>query len=227
MAVLVWGTGAALAGRPAATWVWLSIGALNRETALVLAAVTALVGLDTPRRRHYLAWAGLMLVSYLLVRQMVVWVWPDNPGPPLHFTVEGRYRVLNNLEWLAEPEHAITFVASLSFVPLAWWMSWSFIPVTLRRLHGLVLLMLGALLVLANAYEPRAFGEVVVLSWMAIGVGLGRWLDGAGRCDDTRLPWLRWFDRASGLVVVLGFVCFVGLLHAYRFLPVAQWPMPR
>jgi hypothetical protein len=82
--------------------------------------------------------------------------------------------------------------------------------VALRRLHLPALLLVLGLMVVGNAYEPRAFGEALVLSWMAISAGLVRWLGEDEPCPPADEPgWLRRLDRTGAMVLLLAFIAVV------------------
>lgn len=230
MAFVVWGVGALLRGRMRTALAIVAVGALNREGVLLLAPAALLLWpRSVPEARRALAWAVLLFATHWAVRQGIALALPDNPGPPIHFTIDERYRLFTNFEWLADPWHAIRFLASLSFLPLVWVVLWLDIPHPLRRLHVLAMVMLCALLVVANAYEPRAFGEWIVLSWVVLFVGVHRRIEGRTpdpACLDDRSRWLRWFDALAAPMIVLAFVGFAWALGRWSFLPIAQWPMP-
>ena len=79
-------------------------------------------------------------------------------------------------------------------------------------------------LVVANVYEPRAWGEAVYL------VGLPAAMALLGRLPADRPGRPRWLvivDRHTLTVALLGFIAFVVALREWGFLPVAQWPMPK
>jgi hypothetical protein len=93
------------------------------------------------------------------------------------------------------------------------------VPADLQRLHIPALAASLGLMVVANAYEPRAFGEVVVLAWIAVAAGVGRWLQETVEPAPARPTWLLLVDRlaAPGLLA-LAAVLTLGL-HRWAFLP--------
>lgn len=221
MAFVAAGTLLALQRRFAIACVVTAIAALNRESALLVPACVAVLSLhETAVRRRALPWAGLMVVTYAVVRWGIAAALPDNRGPSLHIALEGRYRLFNNLEWLADPAHAIAFVGSLGFLPLLWVAVRRHVPSDLQRLGGPALAAVLGLAVVANVYEPRAFGEPIVLGWIAVATGLGRWLLEAPREAGAPRPgWLVLFDRATAPALVFLFVAFTLALQRWTFLP--------
>lgn len=230
MALLVLGLGTIERRRLGLGFAVAALAALNRESALLLPVAAVL--LDPPRGPDWrvpLARAAALLAVVLGVRIGVALALPDNPGPPLHFTVGGGgYRVLNNLRWLADPLHLLVTVPSLGAWPLLWPCLAGHVEARWRRLWALAWLQTAGLLVVANIYEPRAFGEVLVLAHLPACVGLSRWLGLVPSIDEPEDPrWLRIFDRHGVWLIALAFVLFVLALVRWSLLPVAQWPMPR
>ncbi|MEM9460771.1 MAG: hypothetical protein AAGF11_41795 [Myxococcota bacterium] len=242
MALLMLGIGAVERQRLGLCLGIAVVAALNRESALVLPVAAVL--LDPPGGvaggvaggpawslawRRPLARVAALLSVVLAVRVAVALALPGNPGPPLHFTVgDGGYRVFNNLRWLADPRHALLVIPSLGAWPLAWpCLAW-WVDARWRRLWTLAWLQTAGLLVVANIYEPRAFGEVLATAYLPTVFGLARWLGVVPAVDEPPRPgWLRWLDRHGVWLLALAFVLFVLALRQWSLLPVAQWPMPR
>ncbi|MCA9650023.1 MAG: hypothetical protein KC501_08950 [Myxococcales bacterium] len=229
MALLVAGVGAIDRQR----WGWAMaitlLAALNRESAILLPAAALLLAPPRPGRgRPELARVAGLLAVVLVTRTAIAMALPDNPGPPLHFTVSGHYRVLHNLRWLSDPLHLLVTLPSLAAWPLLWPMLAGSVEPRWRRMWLLAWGQTAGLLVLANIYEPRAFGEVLVLAVLPTAIGVARWLGLIPQAEPRERPaWLRLLDRHGAWLVALAFALFVLALRQWEFLPVAQWPMPR
>lgn len=229
MALLVAGIGAIDRGR----WGWAAaitlLAALNRESAILLPAAALLLAPPRSGRwRPALARVASLLAVVLVARVGIGLALPDNPGPPLHFTVSGGYRVLHNLRWLADPRHALITIPSLAAWPLAWALLARVVEPRWRRMWLLAWGQTAGLMVLANIYEPRAFGEVLALAVLPTAIGIARWLGLAEELPEEERPWwLRLLDRHGVWLVAVVFAVFVLALRQWEFLPVAQWPMPR
>lgn len=205
--MLVIALGVYLAAHDRPKWALLltALGALNRETAIVVPAVFAVMRwADATNRRRTLAWCGLMVVAFVVVREGIAFALPNNPGESVRWVLDGKWRVLSNLGWLSDIRHAFGFLGGLALLPLLWALVWRHVPATLRRLHVLVLALLGGLLLVANAYEPRAFGAVIILSYLAAAVGTWHYATGTPApvptADDR---WTHIFDRFAALAVLL------------------------
>ena len=191
-----------------------AVAALNRETAILVPVVTlALCVGRSDDRRRLLAWCGLMLVAYVMVREAVAMTVPSH-GDPIRWSVQGQWRVVSNLRWLAEPTAALRFLGSLGMLPLLWWWRRRDVDAQLHRLHLPALALGCGLLFVANVYEPRAFGEVMVLAWIPVVVGLARWIQGRHREDEPARPrWLSVIDRVGAPILLVGTVIAIALFH--------------
>jgi len=222
LAIAVW---AAVRRRFAVACAAAALGAFNRETALlVVPLLLAVHAHDADARRRAWAWAELTVALVIVARIAIGVLLPDNPGPPLHFTIgRGDYRLFNNLRWLAKPSHWAWFVAYVGALPLVWPLLRRRIPGPLHRVALVGLAYFVAALVVANIYEPRAWGESVYLVSLAVVAGV------LGRAEPSvTLPrWLARVDRWAAPLMLIALALFVAALSRYRFLPVAQWPMPK
>jgi hypothetical protein len=197
------------------------VAALNRESALLIPLVLVALRIsDEPDRRGLWAWVAAGIGVVVLVRVGIELVRPDNPGPPLHFTVHGGYRVHENLAWLGDAGHVLQALAWGGWLLLVWpWRArvagWPW-----RRLGAVASLWLATAMVVANVYEPRAFGETVALGWLVV-------VAGPPHAASRRTPALRWFDVVSAWGPWLLLAAIAVSLHHWAWLPIAQWPMPK
>ncbi len=216
VAVVVASVAAVARGRYGACVVLAGIGALNRESAgLVPLVMLALRLDDEPDRRGLLAWTSAATAAVIAARVYVAMRWPDNPGPALHLTVSGTYRILHNVRWLAEPTHVLQLLGWGGWLVLAWPWAARRAGWPLRRLGAVAWTWLAAAFVVANVYEPRAVGEAFGLAWVVVahapGVG-----------GDRRSPIARRFDVAYGWLVLAGLVALAVSLAHSPWLPVAR-----
>lgn len=207
MALLVVGVGLVQRER----WRWLmivaAVAALNRESALLLPLVVlGCAARDERGWRPLVALAAGVLAVVLAVRLTVAVAWPDNPGDAVHLRVEGQYRLLHNLDWLRRPANFASTVVSLGLWPLLWPLLARYVEPGVRRLWTIAWLYTGALLVVANIYEPRAFGEPLALAFVPTVIGVVAWMRGEGPGAQAGPPvpqWLRVLDRYAWLCVVV------------------------
>lgn len=212
------------------------VGAFNRETAVLVPLFVVALSLHDSRERPVaIAWAQLMLAGFIVARLTVTMVFPDNPGPPLHFTIGGgEYRVESNLRWLAKVRNWPWLLVYLGALVPAWPVVHRRVPGPLHRVALLGAAFLIASMVVANVYEPRAWGEGVYLICVGVTVGalspkpFSRSGSAPHRLSLPSVPqrWLAILDRYTLLALLLGFSAFVLALRAWQFLPIAQWPMP-
>jgi hypothetical protein len=177
------------------------IGAYNRESVALVPLLGVALRLDRSPLRPTIAWAILTGLAYAAARASIDWIVPEAPGARLHVWFGDELRLLHNLRWLADLRHQLIWWASLAFLPLAWLAVRRWIPPDLHRTHVVALFGLGGLLVVANAYEPRVYAELIVLGWCAVWTGAWRWA--TGEPVSPRAPgWIGVFDRAAAVVLV-------------------------
>src|SRR5690606_20725827 len=135
--------------------------------------------------RRLIAPTLAMLAACAAGRVAVAVALPDNPGKALHFAIgKNTPRWLHNLEWLADPVHWLWLPMYFALLPLAWALLWPQISGPHRRLGLVALAYFAALMPVANIYEPRVYGEILVLLYIPAAVAACRWL----RAGDTLAP---------------------------------------
>lgn len=153
--------------------------ALNRESAALIPAIAlALHG------RRAIRPALAMFAAYAAARVAVALALPDNPGLPLHFAIgKNTPRWLHNLEWLADPVHWLWLPMYFALLPLVWALLWRQIAPPQRRLGLVALAYFAALMVVANIYEPRVYGEILIILYIPAAAAVCRWLRAADTLD--------------------------------------------
>jgi hypothetical protein len=186
MALLAGGIALVAARRFAAAAALCFVAALNRESAALIPAAALAMHVGTGSPGHVLGdmkkCAGpvaAMLGACVAARLLVAAALPDNAGPALHFFLgKDTPRWLHNLEWLYDPLHWLWLPAYFAFLPVVWLLLWRWIAPPDRRLGLVAAAYFAALLPVANIYEPRVFGEILVLLYIPAAVALCRWLRG-------------------------------------------------
>ena len=109
---------------------------------------------------------------------------PESRGPALHFYLgKDTPRWLHNLEWLGDPLHLLWLPTYFAFLPLLWLLLGPQIARPHRGLGLVALAYFTGLMLVANIYEPRVYGELMVLLYVPAGVALCRWLRRADRLE--------------------------------------------
>ncbi len=199
IAALAWGVALAHGRRHGTLVALATVAALNRETAILLPLVTAAVHLGSPHQREGLRSASLQFVGVVMVR-LALSVLVSAKGVALHFEVAGMWRIDHNLQWLGKGLHVFLILGAFSMLPVLWVVFRPWMPVVLRRLELIVIPTMAGLLVVANIYEPRAWGEPLTLLYLGVATGAVHWLGGVrDDAEGTRLD--RW-----GAPVVVGAV---------------------
>lgn len=153
-----------------------ALAAFNRESAVLLPFCAVFLHSHRELRR-VAAWALAMSVAILASRKAISLALPNNAGDAIWLHVDGRLRLVNNLDWLATPNHWLLLPSYFAFLPLAWPCLWSDIPSPLRRLTWVMGGYFLCLLVTANIYEPRVFGEILILLFVPLAVSISLKLD--------------------------------------------------
>jgi hypothetical protein len=118
-----------------------------------------------------------MIAAVVAARAAVMLALPDNPGAALHFAIgKNTPRWLHNLEWLAEPVHWLWLPMYFALLPVAWALLWRWISADHRRLAPVALAWFLGLMLVANIYEPRVYGELLVLLYVPVAAAACRWL---------------------------------------------------
>ena len=121
-----------------------------------------------------------MLGACVAGRVAVALALPDNPGSALHFAIgKSTPRWLHNLEWLGDPVHWLWLPMYFALLPLLWALLWRRLDPAQRRLGLVALAYFAALMLVANIYEPRVYGEILVILYIPAAVAVCRWLGAA------------------------------------------------
>src|SRR5690606_8405030 len=127
---------------------------LNRESAALIPAIAV-----AWHGRRGLRPALALLAACAAARVAVAVALPDNPGARLHFAIgKNTPRWLHNLEWLGDPVHWLWLPMYFALLPLLWALLWRELSPPMRRLGLVALAYFGALMLVANIYEPRVYG---------------------------------------------------------------------
>ena len=183
IACIAWGVALAHERRHGALVILATLGAANRESAILLPLVTVALLVGTEHRREALRSASLQLVGVVMTRLAIGVLRPTTEGAALDLRVEGMWRIDHNLQWLSEPRQALVILGAFSLLPALWWVVRPWMPIPLRRLELVILPVMAGLMVVANVYEPRAWGEPLVLLFLGVAVGATR-----GSIEDFAQP---------------------------------------
>lgn len=160
------------------------VAALNRESAALIPAAALVLAWRTEGPRAALRAALALLLACGVGRIAVALALPESRGPALHFYLgKDTPRWLHNLEWLGDPLHLLWLPTYFAFLPLLWLLLGPQIARPHRGLGLVALAYFTGLMLVANIYEPRVYGELMVLLYVPAGVALCRWLRRADRLE--------------------------------------------
>ncbi|MGH1345668.1 MAG: hypothetical protein ACRBN8_29155 [Nannocystales bacterium] len=185
IACVIWGVALAHGRRHGVLVVLAVVGAANRESAVLLPFITLTLLAGSEHRREAIRSASLQLAGVVLVRLAISVLIPTTKGGAVDLRIAGMWRIDHNLQWFADPLHALPILGAFSMLPVLWFVVRADIPAVLRRLEWVVIPVMAGLMVVANLYEPRAWGEPVALLFVGVVVGVARWVQGA---EPVRAP---------------------------------------
>jgi hypothetical protein len=178
------------------------VAAFNRESIALAPLLALALRLEQAALRTTIAWAVWIGFAYAAARGLVATIVPAR-GDALHVWLGDELRLAANLRWLSDPGHLVQWLGSIAVLPLAWWGVRRHAPADLVRTHVVALVAMLGLLVVANAYEPRVYGELVVLAWWVVWTGASSWAKDDPPRVDTRARWIAVFDRTAAIAIAL------------------------
>lgn len=203
IACIAWGVALAHGRRHGALVLLAVVGAANRESAVLLPFITLALLAGSEHRREAVRSASLQLAGVVLVRLAISVLIPASKGNAVDLRVAGMWRIDHNFQWLANPMHALPILGAFSLLPILWVVVRRDIPLVLRRLEWVIIPAFAGLMVVANLYEPRAWGEPLTLLFLGVAVGVVRWAQGADPVAHESSSLARWASPAllSGVLV--------------------------
>ncbi|MEM6291189.1 MAG: hypothetical protein AAGA54_07985 [Myxococcota bacterium] len=175
IACIAWGLAWSVQRRWVPVLVLVVLGAANRESAVLVPVLAVLVHWTASTRAEALRWASLQLVGVVMVRFAISVLWSSNPGTGVHLYVDGMLRAEHNLRWLADLGHALSILGAFAGLPVLWCVLRRRMPGALQRVGALAFAAMAGLFVVANLYEPRAWGEPLLLLYVGVTVAAFRW----------------------------------------------------
>lgn len=207
IACVAWGVALAHGRRHGPLVVLATLGAANRESAILLPLVTVLLHLRGPDRWEAVRSAMLQVAGVVLMRLAIGALHPVSKGSSVDLRVEGMWRLDHNVQWLSDPRHSLAILGASCMLPVLWVAVRPWIPAALRRLELLVIAVMAGLFVVANVYEPRAWGEPVTVLFLGTAVGVAGWSRGAS--PQTGLGLVeRWAAPAFGAALGLALLAW-------------------
>ncbi len=197
MAFVVWGLYFLLRGNWAATVFLLLAATLNRESAILVPLLFAVLYADRLPWKRFVLLLLALAGSYGLARYAVNLTTADNIGAgqfrQMSLVEDGTWRVNNNVAWLMlEKKNLLVLLATLAGLPAAFLALFRWIPRHLRRIGPVALAYFAMLFFIGNVEESRIYGEITCLLYVAVAVGGYRFLTDR-ECAETgclyrRLP---------------------------------------
>ncbi len=178
MAAIAIGSYLVLSKRWTLLWLLMIIATLNRESSIIIIGLFVVSHFRNMSRYHYRALAAVV-VAYGTTRCAVYLITLNNPKPyggsmAFHM-LDGSWRIINNLSWLTG--NGLTLLSTMAFLPVAPVILRQYIPQEMRHWHLIAFAYLSMLAFIGNLYEPRIFGEILVVLFIPSVLGLLTYLD--------------------------------------------------
>jgi hypothetical protein len=178
MAAIAIGSYLVLSKRWTLLWLLMIIATLNRESSIIIIGLFVVSHFRNMSRYHYRALAAVV-VAYGTTRCAVYLITINNPKPyggsmAFHM-LDGSWRIINNLSWLTG--NGLTLLSTMAFLPVAPVILRQYIPQEMRHWHLIAFAYLSMLAFIGNLYEPRIFGEILVVLFIPSVLGLLTYLD--------------------------------------------------
>lgn len=197
MAFVVWGLYFLLRGNWTATAALLLVATLNRESAILIPLLFAVLYADRLPLKRFVFVLLALAGSYCLARYLVNLTTVDNIGAgqfrQMSLVEDGTWRVNNNVAWLlVEKKNFLVLLATLAGLPMAFLALFRWIPRHLRRIGPVALAYFAMLFFIGNVEECRIYGEITCLMYVAVALGGYQYLTGRAcaerACLYSRLP---------------------------------------
>lgn len=199
---------------------WLAaltcIAALNRPTAALVPLLYVAVNITSLPIGLLVRRVAPALLGFAVVTALLALSHGDAGGHPLPFTHAGQARICRNIDWLLDGAAPLRLLTMMGWLPLLWWALRSRMPAWCRAIEPIAVLLLAQIALLGNLFEPRVFGELIVLLYgpVAFAACAGR----LGRVE-TPLAGRRWLRFGSlialGLSVGLCALCALFIRWGY------------
>jgi len=164
-------------------WFYLScillIATLNRESSILIAMIFSVVYIDRLSIKKFVTIMSTLFLIYFIIRWGIHLRTIDNPAPykgAMAFIFENNWRVNNNIKWLFNAENILILLSTFGWLPLFYFKLKPYIPEHMKRFHITAYIYFAVLLFIGNLYEPRIFGEIIIVLYMPLALALYSYL---------------------------------------------------
>jgi hypothetical protein len=192
MALVTWGILATLRGMWGPLIVLVLVATLNRESSILLIMLFAAIYADRLKLTRFIAVLAMLVVAYLAGRWLTHMITADNPMPyqgQLPLLLDDDWRFRSNVIWMLNLGNIPLLLSTLAGLPVLVLALKRHVPPHMRRFGIVALTYFSMLLFVGNLYEPRIFGEIVVILYIVGALATLRWIAaGDGKHIDLELP---------------------------------------
>lgn len=185
MAFTAWGIWAILANRGILLCAMMVFASLNRESAVLLPLLWLMVSFGRRTWGKTIGIAVALCVIYLVCQVAIQTTLSDNisyydlHGGMSFQSREGFNRFASNGYWLKEmPRRPFVWLGLVAGLPLGFAVGFRHWPSHFRDCGLVACIYMGMLALVGNIHEPRIFGEVSVLFYVPVALGLWEFATG-------------------------------------------------
>ncbi len=181
MAFVVWGMGFALREKRIPLYILTFFAALNRETAILIPILASTFDIQKYSFKKTLHYFLPSLMICVLIKIVLIYETQNLQGSNLTFVIRFLYseekipRILNNYLWFISDLNGLQTPLFFLSLPFAYLALSKFIASQLRYIILPLLMMFVALMFVANIYEPRILGELLVAMYIPVVSGANIW----------------------------------------------------
>lgn len=201
-----------------------AISTFNRESSILILMMFAVIYFGRMRLKKYLIILFSLFSTYFLVREVTHLIAEGNRmlyNGSMSLVIGGNnWRWNNNIEWLKKDANSLILLATMGFLPLLFIFLKKFVPEYLIRLRVVVLTFFIMLCFVGNFYEPRVFGEIVIIMYFIVSLGFYSFLtqetvSDINEAEESILSgWWKYAERVFVLMLVIGVVAAMLILKS-------------
>lgn len=161
-------------------WLWfyltLFVATINRETSLLLVLLIPALHLKNFNQYKWpLVISGFI---YITVSLLLCWIFKENQGhvAEMYHDIYKTSIIQLNMYWLFNEGYISGFLYCFAGIPLFWFVFYDYIPYKFKPVRYVVLFSFLILMVVGRIDEPRIFGEMIILMYLPVCLGVKAWL---------------------------------------------------
>lgn len=191
-------------------WRWLPalvfVATLNRESAILIPLVFCAFHAERITSRRVMAQSFLMILAFAVARWITLQVAAGNPQPydgSFALILGDNWRINQNILWAFNPKNLFVLLGTMSFLPLFWHGLKDYMAPHDRRMGLVAGTYFAGLLFVGNLWEPRIFGEIIIILYIPLVLGLHNYLNSQNPSPvSSTTVWVNTLDRFGAYAII-------------------------